>query len=76
MLDILPSRMIAFPNAKPMEVGPHTVLPPVGSEQQVLGTTVPTMTVVQLPSMLAPYLWGREIPVRNTLILNVDYWSQ
>ena len=53
--------MIAFPDAEPMEVGPHTVLPPVGSEQQAPETTVPTVTAV-LPSMLAPSLWGKGDP--------------
>ena len=30
--DFPPRGMVEFPNAEPMEVGPHMVLPPVGSE--------------------------------------------
>ena len=53
--------MTEFPDAEPMEVGPHTVLPPVVSEQQALETTVPAVTVVP-PSTLAPLLWGKGDP--------------
>ena len=53
--------MTEFPDTEPMDVGPHTVLPPVGSEQQAPETTVPTATVMPL-SMLAPSLWGKGDP--------------
>ena len=61
MPDIPPRGMIEFPDAEPMEVGPHTVLPPVGSEQQAPETTVLTVTVLPL-STLAPLLWGKGDP--------------
>ena len=61
MPDILPGGMIAFPNAEPMEVSPHEVLPPGESEKQVPETAVPTMTVVPL-STLAALLWGKGDP--------------
>ena len=45
-----------------MELGPHTVLPPVGSvAQAVPEPVVPAMTVIP-PSMLAPSLWGKGDP--------------
>ena len=53
--------MTEFPDAEPMDVGPHTVLPPVGSEQQTLETTVPAATVM-LPSTLGPLLWREGDP--------------
>ena len=61
MSDVPPRGMIEFPDAEPMEVVPHTVPPPVGSEQQALETTVPAATVVPL-STLAPSLWGKGDP--------------
>ena len=45
-----------------MELGPHMVLPPVGSVEQVVPEPViPTVTVMP-PSMLAPSLWGKGDP--------------
>ena len=46
-LDVPPRGMTAFPDAEPMGVGPHMVLPPVGSEQLALEIMVPTMTVIE-----------------------------
>ena len=47
-----------LPDTEPVELGPHTVLPPVGSvEQAVPEPAVPTVTVMP-PSTLAPSLWG------------------
>ena len=45
-----------------MELGPHMVLPPVGSvEQAVSEPVVPAVTVMP-PSTLAPSLWGKGDP--------------
>ena len=40
-----------------MELGPHTVLPPVGSVVQAVPEPVVPATMVMPPSMLAPSLW-------------------
>ena len=58
--------MVEFPNAEPMEVGPHMVLPPVGSEQRVPETTVRATTVLP-PSTLAPLLWGKGDPLASIM---------
>ena len=60
--DVPPGGLPEFPDAEPMELGPHTVLPPVGSvAQAVLEPVVPAMTVMP-PSTLAPSLWGKGDP--------------
>ena len=38
--------MIAFPDAEPEEMGPSMELPPIGSEEKALVTTVPVATSV------------------------------
>ena len=53
--------MTEFPDAEPMEVGLHTVLPPVGSAQQAPETMVSTATVMP-SSTLAPLLWEKGDP--------------
>ena len=52
-----------FPDAEPMELGPHTMHPPpIGSVTQVVPEpVVPAMTVMP-PSTLAPSMWGKETP--------------
>ena len=66
MPDVPPGEIIEFPEAEPMEVGPHIVLPLVGSEQQVPETTVPAVTIVP-PSMLTPLLWGKGDPLASIM---------
>ena len=53
--DVPPGGMTTFPDAEPMELGPHMMLPPVESEQQMPETMVPAATMVP-PSTLAPLL--------------------
>ena len=61
-LDVPPGGLTEFPDAEPMELGPHMVLPPVRSvEQAVPEPVVPAATVMPL-SMLAPSLWGKGDP--------------
>ena len=60
--DDRPGGMTEFPYAEPMELGPHMVLPPVGSvPQAVPEPVVPAATVLPL-STLAPSLWGKGDP--------------
>ena len=54
--------MTEFPDAEPVELGPHTVLPPVGSVEQVVPEPVVPATTVMPPSTLAPLLWGKGDP--------------
>ena len=61
MLDVPPRGMVEFPNTEPMEVGPHMMLPSVGSGHQAPETMVPTTTIMS-PSTLAPSLWGKGDP--------------
>ena len=60
--DVQPGGMAEFPNAEPMEVGPHTVLPPVGSVPQAAPEPVVPAATVLPPSTLAPSLWGKGDP--------------
>ena len=51
-----------LPDMAPVELGPHTVLPPVGSSTQAAPEpVVPAVTVIP-PSTLAPSLWGKGDP--------------
>ena len=61
VLDVPRRGMIEFPNAEPMEVGSHMVLPPVGSEQQAPETMVPTVTI------MVPSLWGKGDPPASVM---------
>ena len=60
--DVQPGGMMEFPDAEPMELGPHTVLPPVGSVTQAAPKPVVPAAMVIPPSMLAPSLWGKGDP--------------
>ena len=51
-----------FPNTEPMEMGPHTVLPHVGSVAQAVPEPVVPAAMVIPPSTLAPSLWGKGDP--------------
>ena len=51
-----------LPDMELVELGPHTVLPPVGSSTQVAPEPVmPAVTVIS-PFTLAPSLWGKGDP--------------
>ena len=54
--------MTEFPDAEPMELGPHRVLPPVGSVPQAVPEPVAPAATVLPPSTLAPSLWGKGDP--------------
>ena len=60
--DIQPGGMMEFPDAEPMELGPHMVLPPVGSAPQAAPELVVPAATVLPPSTLAPSLWGKGDP--------------
>ena len=51
-----------LPETKPIELGPHTVLPPVGSVTQAAPEPVVPAAMVMPPSTLAPSLWGKGDP--------------
>ena len=61
-LDVPPGGLTEFPDAEPIELGPHMVLPPVVSVEQVVPEPVVPATTVMPPSMLAPSLWGKGDP--------------
>ena len=61
-LDVPPRGVTEFPNAEPMEVGPHTILLPIGSEKQAPETMVPAVTVMP-PSHWHHCCGERETPL-------------
>ena len=61
-LDVPPGGLPEFPNVEPMELGPHTVLPPVGSVAQAVPEPVVPAVMVMPLSTLAPSLWGKGDP--------------
>ena len=60
--DVPPGGLPEFPDTEPMELGPHTVLPPVGSVEQAVPEPVVPAATVMPPSTLAPALWGKGDP--------------
>ena len=60
--DVQPGGMTEFPDAEPMELGPHMVLPPVRSVTQAAQEPVVPAAMVIPPSTLAPSLWGKGDP--------------
>ena len=61
-LDVPSGDLTELPDIEPIELGPHMVLPPVGSVTQAAPEpVVPAATVMPL-SMLAPSLWGKGDP--------------
>ena len=60
--DVPPGGLPEFSDTKPMELGPHTVLPPVGSVAQAVPEPVVPAVTVMPPSTLAPSLWGKGDP--------------
>ena len=51
-----------LPDMEPVELGPHTVLPPVRSSTQEAPEPVVPAVMVMPPSTLAPSLWGKGDP--------------
>ena len=62
MSDVPSGDLPELPDIEPVKLGPHTMLPPVGSVTQAAPEpVVPAATVIP-PSMLAPSLWGKGDP--------------
>ena len=65
--DVPPGGLPEFPDTEPMELGPHTVLPPVGSVAQAVPEPVVPAATVMPPSTLAPSLWGKGDPLASIM---------
>ena len=60
--DVEPGGLTELPDAEPIKLGLHTVLPPVGSEMQATTEPAATTEAVPPPTTLVPSPWGKGDP--------------